>query len=203
VNLLIAEDDAISRAVLSKRLADWGYPFVTATDGEQAWEAYQAAEINFVITDWMMPRMGGIELTRRIRACGRTAYTYVILLTAKSDIRDLVEAMEAGADDFVTKPFDKNELYVRIQAGRRVLALEADLAAKIRALEESAAHIRDLQQLLPICMYCKKIRQGGDYWQQVEHYIARHANVQFSHGICPECFEKYCGGEHAVPPLAT
>ena len=200
MNLLIAEDDPISRSLLEKRLSGWGLPFVSANDGAKALEIFNSIEINFVITDWMMPEMDGLELVRHIRRARLPHYTYIILLTAKADKADLVQAMTAGADDYITKPFDRAELQVRVQAGLRVLALEENLAAKIRDLEASASHIEALQKLLPICMYCKRIRQDDDYWDQVEHYLAQHTSLQFSHGVCPECLAKFQRGE--LGPLA-
>ena len=199
MNLLIVEDDPVSRTLLEKRFTSWGLSFVSSPDGAAAWDAFEATEINFVITDWMMPEMDGLDLVRRIRRARRPYYTYIILLTARTDKADLVRAMAAGADDYVTKPFDRAELQVRVQAGLRVLALEEKLAAKIRDLEAAAAHVATLQTLLPICMYCKRIRQDGDYWDQVEHYLATHTDLQFSHSVCPECLEKFHHQDMAEP----
>ena len=130
MKILVADDDPMGRAVITHHLAKWGCEFSIAEDGAQAWEQFQAEPHNIVISDWMMPNMDGIELVRRIRELNSEHYTYVILLTAKHEAEDLVEGMEAGADDFLTKPFRPDELRVRLNAGRRVVELEHSLAEK-------------------------------------------------------------------------
>jgi sigma-B regulation protein RsbU (phosphoserine phosphatase) len=115
---------------------------------------------------------------------------YLILLTAKGGREDLVTGLEAGANDYVTKPFNREELRARVQVGVRMVELQQSLADRVKALEEALARVKQLQGLLPICSYCKKIRDDQNYWQQVESYIAEHSQAQFSHSICPDCYEK-------------
>ena len=117
MRVLIAEDDPISRTVLRKTLERWGHDVFAAPDGDQAWAAFQDAAFPVVISDWMMPGLDGLELVRRIRHHRQNGYVYTILLTARSQKEDIVEGMEAGADDFVTKPFDAGELHARLRAG--------------------------------------------------------------------------------------
>lgn len=114
MKVLIADDEAISRRLLQGYLERWGHEVVMAQNGAEAWNLFMADEFSIVISDWTMPEMDGVELIRRIRACQRSGYVYTILLTAKSQKEDIVEGMEAGADDFVTKPFDRDELRVRV-----------------------------------------------------------------------------------------
>lgn len=139
MKVLIAEDDPVSRRLLQSYLKKWGYEVVTARDGEEALRLFQQAPVPLVISDWMMPGIEGVELVRRIRsfdAADRTpAYVYIILLTAKSSREDVVHGMEAGADDFVSKPFDREELRVRVRAGERIIRLEQTLADQNRLLE--------------------------------------------------------------------
>jgi sigma-B regulation protein RsbU (phosphoserine phosphatase) len=141
MKVLIAEDDSISAQVLESYLEKWGHEVVTAETGAEAWRLFQDDEISLVITDWMMPEMDGVELVRRIRACRRPAYVYVILLTSKSRKEDIVAGMEAGADDFLAKPFDGDELRVRLRAGERIVQLEQRLAHRNEELETANSQI--------------------------------------------------------------
>ena len=127
-------------------------------------------------TSWVSwPGLDGIELCRRIRATPPASPLYVILLTARNARQDLVAGLEAGADDYLTKPFDPDELRARIHVGQRTLGL--------------IANIKRLTGLLPICSYCKRIRSDHDYWEQVDTYLTEHTDALFSHGICPSCLE--------------
>src|SRR4051794_32711018 len=128
MQVLIAEDDPVSRRLLQNHLGRWGYDVTATADGACAWEAFCQGEFGFVISDWEMPGMDGLELVRRIRSAPDPAYVYTILLTARAQKEDLVEGMEAGADDFICKPFDPEELRVRMRAGERILLLEQTLA---------------------------------------------------------------------------
>lgn len=134
MNILVADDDKMSQVLIRKHLEKWGYACDTADDGAAACELFQKDRHRLVITDWMMPEMDGVELVRKIRELEGDQYTYVILLTAKHETEDLVEGMEAGADDFLTKPFRPEELRVRVRAGQRVIELEQTLAEKNRLL---------------------------------------------------------------------
>jgi response regulator RpfG family c-di-GMP phosphodiesterase len=137
----------------------------------------------------MMPGLDGAELCRRIRALKTDIVPYLILLTAKSEKGDVVAGLEAGADDYITKPFSRQELHARIEVGLRISELQKNLAARIGELEDALSRIKQLQGLLPICSYCKKIRSDNDYWEQVDTYITKHSEVAFSHSICPTCYE--------------
>jgi sigma-B regulation protein RsbU (phosphoserine phosphatase) len=127
MRILVADDEPVNRLVISRKLRDWGHEVVEAVDGVDAWEKMQAKPFRMVVSDWMMPGMDGVELTRRIRAGAFRGYTYVLLVTARSGVAALVEGMDAGADDFMVKPFQAEELRARIRAGERVLQLESDL----------------------------------------------------------------------------
>ena len=137
MKVLIAEDEAMSRRLLQTYLERWGHEVVAAQDGAEAWNLFAAGEFSIVISDWIMPEMDGVELIHRIRACQRPAYVYAILVTSKSQKEDIVEGMEAGADDFVTKPFDRDELRVRLRAGQRVIELETALRASLEELAQA------------------------------------------------------------------
>jgi two-component system, NtrC family, sensor kinase len=147
VKVLIAEDDPVSRRLLQAHLERWGHEVTAAADGGEAWRRFQAGDYPLVITDWMMPEMDGPELIRRIRACPRPGYVYVILLTALARKEDVVEGMESGANDFVTKPFDREELRVRLRAGERIIELEHSLARQNQALREAQAAVVQNEKL--------------------------------------------------------
>jgi DNA-binding response OmpR family regulator len=189
MKILVAEDQSVSRHILTGNLRKWGYDVVAVEDGTRAWEALQKEDApQLAILDWLMPGMDGIEICRCIRQSQRACPVYLILLTARRGQEDKILGLQAGADDYITKPFDREELRARVQVGIRVLDLQGALAQRVRQLEEALARVKTLQGLLPICSYCKKIRNDRNYWQQVDAYISDHSEAQFSHGICPECY---------------
>jgi len=182
----------VSRHMLEYSLRRWGYEVTAVEDGTKAWEVLQnELTPQVAILDWQMPGMDGTEICRLIRNNPRTRAIYVVLLTARSGREDKIRGLLSGADDYITKPFDREELRARVQVGMRVLELQGALAQRIQELEEALSRVSLLQGLLPICSYCKKIRNDGNYWQQVEGYISEHSEVQFSHGICPECYTMF------------
>jgi two-component system, cell cycle response regulator len=128
MRILIAEDDNMQRNVLRALLTKVGHEVAAACDGQEAWDLLQQEHIRLVITDWMMPNLSGLQLIQKIRAAGWTSYTYILLLTSKDLKENIVEGLQAGADDYLTKPFDKNELVARLGIGDRILELEGRLA---------------------------------------------------------------------------
>jgi len=192
VKVLIAEDEIVSRRLLESALPRWGYDVVTATDGEEAWMLLQEPDApTIMVLDWLMPRLDGVDICRRIRAHPRLSSVYIILLTSRAAIEDVVQGLEAGANDYITKPFDAAELRARMQVGVRVVSLQTTLAERVREMEDALSRVKQLQGLLPICSYCKKIRDDRNYWHQVESYVGKHTDARFSHGICPECSDKF------------
>jgi signal transduction histidine kinase len=147
VRILIAEDALVSRRLLQHHLQTWGHEVVAAGDGAEAWQLFVENEFPVVISDWMMPEMDGLELVRRIRTSERPGYVYIILLTARGQTEDLVEGMEAGADDFVVKPFERDELRVRLRAGERIIQLEQTLARQNQELRETQAALIQSEKL--------------------------------------------------------
>jgi DNA-binding response OmpR family regulator len=147
-----------------------------------------ATSPTLAILDWMMPEIDGPEVCRRVRAELPLANMYLLLVTAREGRGDVVAGLEAGADDYIIKPFDPDELRARVAVGVRVLSLQQKLAERVAELQDALSNVKQLRGLLPICSYCKRIRGDDQYWQQVEGYIADHSEAQFSHGICPSCY---------------
>ncbi len=141
MRILIAEDEPLLRTLLEEKLVKWGYDVVVARNGNEAWQTLQSQDApSLAILDWLMPGMDGIEVCRKVRKEGKEPYTYIILLTSQQRDEDIVTGMEAGADDYITKPFKHNELRVRLRAGRRIIELQNELLAARGILEEKASH---------------------------------------------------------------
>ena len=189
--VLIADDDKLTLNVLNDTLTRAGYDVLTATDGEQAWKKLQQSNASLAVLDWIMPGMEGPEICQRAAKDPKMANRYFILLTGKSKTEDLVAGLQSGASDYLRKPFDEAELLARVEVGVRFIELQRKLAERVEEMEKALATVRRLEGLLPICSYCKRIRNEQDYWERVDNYISQHANVRFSHNICPECYEKH------------
>lgn len=206
MKVLIAEDDVVSRRMLQVFLMRWGYQVVVANDGAEAWRVLESGDPpRLAIIDWMMPVMDGIEICRRLREAQQALPAYIILLTARGGNEDIVRGLDAGADDYIVKPFNREELRARVRVGVRILELQNSLVGRVGELERAMDGVKQLQGLLPICCYCKKIRDDQNYWQQVEGYISKHSEAQFSHGVCPDCFENIVKPELArsSPPASN
>jgi sigma-B regulation protein RsbU (phosphoserine phosphatase) len=187
LKILIAEDENVSRVVLQASLKKRGHEVIAVENGVKAWEAFQREYFPVLISDWMMPEMDGLALFRKIRELPRDNYTYLVLLTSLEGKTNYLEAMDAGADDFMTKPFDAEQLTARIQVADRILGLHK--------------HVTQLEGLLPICCSCKRIRDGNT-WQRVESYIEIHSEARFTHGYCPECYDKWMQSNFSAEEIA-
>lgn len=141
MRILIAEDDPVSRRVLEATLQKWGHAVVATTTGQEAWDAIQQPDApRLVILDWMMPEMDGPDVCRNLREMDGGEYFYVLMLTAKAEVEDVVEGLDAGADDYIIKPFDKRELRMRVGCGQRIIQLQEQLIAMRDRLAHEAAH---------------------------------------------------------------
>ena len=190
MKILIAEDDPVSVKILQFTLQHYGHEVVSAANGVEAWEKFDRDPFRVIISDWMMPDMDGLQLCAKIRERPKTDYTYFILLTANKTVRDnLRTAMDAGIDDFLAKPLDREAVVMRLRVAERIL--------------EFTTQIRNLKELIPICMYCKRVRDDSDYWQQVESYSQTQTGSSFSHGVCPECFETQMSDFTGRPALTV
>lgn len=192
MRILIAEDDKVTRMRLEKSLGGWGFDVEAVGDGQTAWERLCGEDPpRLCIIDWLMPAMEGPELCRRVRKKFSEEYFYLIILSAQQGVDNLIEGLSAGADDYVTKPFIGRELRSRIDVGVRVLGLEQMLEKKIHQLEAALEDVKQLRGLLPICSYCNRIRDDENHWEQVDTYITRRSDVEFSHSVCPACYKKH------------
>ena len=192
MKILLAEDDRETSRLIEALLVKWGYEVITSQDGLKAQAALESeAAPQLAILDVMMPHLSGIEVCRKVRQMASRASLYIILLTARTNREDVLEGLRAGADDYITKPFDTQELRARIQVGRRVVSLQESLAGRVRELEDALAQVKQLRGLLPICSYCQKIRDDQNYWQRVESYLAQHSEARISHSVCPQCYEDF------------
>lgn len=175
--ILVAEDDPVSSTILRTVLEKLGHETVAARDGNEAWEAFNREPVRLIVSDWMMPGMDGLELCKKVRSRPQTPYTYFILLTAnRTSPENYALATAAGVDDFLTKPLNREAIRMRLTVAERILKYTAE--------------IRQLQEMIPICVYCRKVRDEHDYWDMVESYIQKETGSSFSHGACPECYEK-------------
>lgn len=188
--LLIADDHQATREALRTLLEMKAFVVTLAATGAEALEVLTSADPpRIAIVDWEMPGATGLEVCRAIRGLSGRKYIYLILITARGGEEDIAEALAAGADDFIHKPCGVSELLARVRNGQRTIALQRDLAGRITELEEAADRMRHLKRLLPICMFCKKVRDDSDYWHEIEAYIRDHTGTDFSHGICPHCMK--------------
>lgn len=177
MKILAVEDDSVARAVLRQALRRLEHDVVEAGDGESAWEILQREPVRVVVSDWMMPKSDGLDLCRRIRGRVGSEYIYFILLTSSgATAENQTKAADAGVDDFLTKPLDISELWMRLRVAQRILRY--------------TTQVRQLEEMMPICSYCKKIRDDRNYWQQLESYIGERTGSDFSHSVCPDCYTR-------------
>jgi len=188
--VLVADDLDVNRKLLRSLLAAEGYDVIEASNGMDAFQILQGATGPIVgLIDWEMPGMEGIEVCRQTRAIQDSPPIYLILLTVRDSKQDIVAGLQGGANDYITKPFDKTELLARVSIGRQMVQLQQALTERVAELKDALVSVKQLGGLLPICSYCKKIRDDQNYWQQVESYVGKHSDAKFSHSICPQCYE--------------
>lgn len=188
--VLVADDDPTTTLIVAAALRQWNCTVTIVHDGGAARRHLQADRPPMAILDWMMPVADGPTLCREIRQDPACAGMYVVLLTARTAREDLVAGLDAGADDYLTKPVDREELRARVHVGKRIVALQRGLRDRVAELQTALAAVTQLEGLLRLCSYCKRVRTEEDSWHQLERYIAERSDTQFSHGICPECLER-------------
>ncbi len=176
MKILAVEDDPVARQVLVRALTNLGHEVHAVADGHAALDYLQTNPVRLVVSDWVMPEVDGLELCRQIRAKLDADYVYFILLTSQDATNENQrEAIDAGVDDFLQKPLSFQEISMRLHVAERILRF--------------ATQVRQLEAFLPMCGYCKKIRDDKNYWQQIESYINARTGTDFSHSVCPDCYK--------------
>jgi len=175
----IAEDDPSTRRLLENLTSLLGYETAGYDNGDEAWDAFAVESPQIVISDWKMPGEDGLELCRRLRRMRAENYTYFILVTSQRRSRANLElALDAGVDDFLKKPISSDEIWNRLRVAERILGFNRQ--------------VKTLESLIPICSYCKKVRNETDLWEQIEQYVNERTGADFTHPICPPLHRKAC-----------
>lgn len=196
MKILAVEDDPTAALVIEATLRSLGHEVKLVHDGAEASALLKSGAFRVVVSDWQLPGTDGLDLCRSLRVRPGD-YVYFILLTQQEGTEDNERlAIEAGVDDFLTKPVRIHEMRSRLHVAERILAY--------------TQQVKQLESLIPICGYCKKIRDDQNFWQQVETYIGRRTGSRFSHGVCPDCYRQFITPElesmgiaDAPPPPPT
>jgi DNA-binding response OmpR family regulator len=197
--ILAADDDAVTRRALAHAIEACGWrPHVVASGEDALAELTKPNGPLVAILDWIMPGLSGVEVCERVRQVKREVQPYLIMGTVRDETREVIVGLDAGADDYMIKPIDPHELGARVRVGLRTIALQQMLCSRVADLQQALSHVKELRGLLPICAYCKRIRDDQNYWQTVEEYLLEHTDVSFSHAFCPVCIKT-----HIDPELAS
>ena len=187
MKMLIAEDEYITRMTVQVLLEQWGYHVDSVENGDKAWLALNHQEgPDIAILDWEMPGLDGLEVCRRVKELDRPTPVYVIMLTARDQQNDILKGFAAGADDYITKPFDENELRARVRVAERLVRLQGQLAQSNEELRLVLNHI-DVSGNLPVCVRCGNIQGEDQRWHSFREVLARENDSRFSFEICPRC----------------
>lgn len=182
MNILLIEDDPVTLAACETFLGRLGHEVTCMDDGDRAWRLLESERFPVIICDWSLPGKSGVELCAQIRTRKTPEYPYFILITSFQGHEKMTEAMEAGVDDFLPKPIDLPILASRLRVAQRILDFNLQIGI--------------LTRLVPICMYCKNIRNDQEYWQTVESYFTARVGADFTHSLCPDCYQR-----HVLPEL--
>lgn len=190
MKLLIAEDEYTTRLTVQVVLEQWGYRVDSVEDGKAGWEILQKQDgPQIAILDWEMPGIDGLELCRKVKTLERRTPVYVILLTGRDAQVDILKGFDAGADDYITKPFDENELRARVRVAERLVCIQEELAISNDELRTVLDHVEMLQGNFPICTRCMKIENYDGTWKTIEEYGKAQEDPRFSYTICPDCLD--------------
>lgn len=184
---IVADDDPLGRNLVVRVLGNMGFEVIPVPDGEAALDHLsRPGAAALAVLDWEMPGRTGIDVCLAVRGAGLPHF--LVMLTSRDTRADQLAALEAGADDFLAKPFHTAELQARLANARRLLIAHATLETRLRELEEANTRIQQLECLLAVCAYCRRIRNEQQGWEPMEAYITRRTRMRFTHSVCPDCY---------------
>ena len=189
MRVLAIDDDPSVLLSIRRQVQQAGFEVEVAVGGEEGLRRLESGAFDIVVCDWMMPDIDGIEICRQIRSDKARPFTYILMLTSRDTPDDILSGVEAGADDYMTKPVHESEVRARLTSAGRIVQLERDLAARVEALTLAMEEVKTLQGLLPICMYCHSIQDTESAWARIEEYLGSRTDVEFTHSICPSCYD--------------
>ena len=189
MKILIAEDEFTTRMMVQVCLENWGYRVESVTNGEEAWARLQKADApHIAILDWEMPVLDGLEVCRRVKEMDVENPPYVILLTSRDSKVDIIRGFDAGADDYMTKPFNDNELRARTRVAERLVRTQSSLSESVAELREALNQLEMLESGVKVCRACQKIYNKYDgQWQHFDDVLKNGDDPQFVIEICPQC----------------
>ena len=189
-DVLIVDDVPENLTVLKQMLEEQNYRVRPAINGEIALRAVSSSPPEIILLDIRMPEMDGYEFCRRLKSVEKTRSIPVIFISALDELNDKVKAFSLGGVDYITKPFQGEEVIARVRTHLTIRRLQQSLEEKNNNLQKALGEIKALQGIIPICAWCKKIRDDEGFWKQVEVYFSERSDVMFSHGVCPDCKEE-------------
>ena len=192
-SIVVIDDNPDNLRVVATMLTGVDYEIRPYLNGCSAIKSIRSALPDLVLLDFMMPNMSGLEVCQELKNDELTCELPIIFLTASNDREHLQQAFSNGAVDYITKPFDAFELLARVRTHVDLKRAKETQAKLIKELQNALDHVKLLSGLLPICAWCKKVRDDEGYWEQIEGYISKHSEAKVSRGICPECVSKYYG----------
>ena len=192
MKILIAEDEFTTRMLVQVSLENWGYRVESVADGNEAWSILkQKAAPNIAILDWEMPELNGLEVCRKVKEMGSENPPYIILLTGRDKKKDIVQGFDAGADDYMTKPFNDNELRARVRVAERQVRTQTSLLETVTELKEVLNQLEMIQGGMEVCQSCYKVFSTSDNeWYSIQEVIKDHGDLRFIHTICPDCIKE-------------
>lgn len=204
MRILIADDDDVSRLELASLLTRHGHELTAVADGPPAWDILRGDDPpRLAVLDWLMDEMDGVDVCRRVRERPELGGVHLILLTSRGDREHILEGLRAGADDYVTKPFDGDELLNRVRVGAGIVELQSGLAAEFHGPGSAPGRADRRRGLLPTCSYCGSIRDSDNFWHEVGSAVRADSAATFSHSICPGCWEAHVKPQLGGAPVKS